>query len=96
MLQVIYAFGVLFIACEIGQRIAIAFDECSGMIQQFDWYLFAVEIQRMLPIIINVAQQPTDIKCFGSAACDRETFKYVRPLPKSTIIQHKMKLVLNF
>lgn len=86
-LQVIYAFGVLFVSCELGQRITVAFDECSVMIDQFDWYLFPVEIQRMLLIVINFAQQPIVIKCFGSAACDRETFKYVR-VPKFTSAIH--------
>lgn len=48
------------------------------MINQFDWYLMPADIQRMLPIIVNFAQQPVYIVCFGSAACDRDTFKYVR------------------
>lgn len=77
-LQVIYAFGILFVSCELGQRITVAFDECSVIIEQFDWFLFPVEIQRMLLIVIHFAQQSIVIKCFGSAACDRETFKYVR------------------
>ena len=78
MVQVIYAFGVLLITCELGQQINLAFIDCSDMIDQFDWYLFPIEIQRMLPLILNFAQQPIEVKCFGSAACDRETFKYVR------------------
>ena len=78
MIQVIYAFGVVFIACELGQRVNLAFVECSDMIDQFDWYLFPAEIQRLLPIILNFTQQPVEIKCFGSTTLDRETFKYVR------------------
>lgn len=76
-IQVIYAFGILFVSCELGQRITIAFDGCSNMINQFEWYLFPANVQRMLPIIMNFTQQPIVVKCFGSAACDRETFKYV-------------------
>lgn len=77
LLQVIYSFGVLLLACELGQRVTITFDECTALIDNFDWYLFPIEIQRMLTIVINFAQQPLVVKCFGSAACDRETFKYV-------------------
>ena len=78
MIQVTYAFGVMFVACELGQRLNLAFDECNDMIDQFNWYLFPAEIQRMLPLILNFMQQPVEIKCFGSTALDRETFKYVR------------------
>lgn len=44
---------------------------------EFDWYLFPSEIQRMLPIIMMYAQQPVGIACFGSTTCNRDTFKYV-------------------
>ena len=77
MIEVFYAYAVLFICCELGQRVNLAFDDCSEMVDQFEWYLFPTKIQRMLPIILNFSQQPFEIKCFGSTACDRETFKYV-------------------
>lgn len=65
-------------ACELGQRFSLAFDECSALIEQFRWYLFPADVQRMLPVILNFTQQPIDKKCFGSVAADREAFKYVR------------------
>lgn len=77
MIQTCYAFGILFIACEICQRVNLAFAECNDMINQFKWYLFPANCQRMLPFIICLAQQPVNIRCFGSAQCDRETFKCV-------------------
>lgn len=77
MLQISYAFGVLVAACELGQRINVTFDECGQMIDQLQWYLLPADIQRILPIIVNYAQQPVVIKCIGSAALDRETFKWV-------------------
>lgn len=77
IVQISYAFGAMLIGCELGQRNNFAFDECAQMIDQFDWYLLPGEIQRMLPLIINFAQQPINIKSFGSAALDRDTFKYV-------------------
>lgn len=36
-----------------------------------------MEIQRVLPIIMNFTQQSVEIKCFGSNACDRISYKYV-------------------
>lgn len=77
LIQIVYAFGVLFTACELGQRTTLALNECADVINQFDWYLLPAEIQRLLPIIINCAQQSVDIKCYGSVSCNRETFKYV-------------------
>ena len=78
MLEVIYAFGVLLIGCELGQRVNIAFEECSEMIDQFEWYLFSAKIRTILPFIISYTQQPVYLKCFGSTPCDRGTFKSVR------------------
>lgn len=79
MIELIYAFSSLFIVCELGQRESLAFEKCSDAIGQIEWYLFPANIQRMLPIIINFAQQPTEFRCFGSVACDRETSKNVGP-----------------
>lgn len=78
MFEAIYSYGVLFVSCEIGHQLSSAFDECSDMIDQLNWYLFPAEIQRMLPIITNFAQQPIVFYCFGSTACTRETYKRVR------------------
>lgn len=75
--ETIYAFVIVFITCELGQRVNLAFVECNDMIDQFGWYRFPLKIQRMLPMIMDFSQQPVEIKCFGSTACSRETFKYV-------------------
>lgn len=75
--EVICAFGVSLTACELCQQNYQAYDDCSNMIQKFDWYVFPIEVQRMMPAILNFTQQPVEIKCLGSMACNRETFKYV-------------------
>ena len=67
-----------FIACELGQRMSDAFEGIEFTIDQFDWHLFPIEIQQMLPMIMAAAQQPVLLECFGSIACTRETFKKVR------------------
>lgn len=78
MFEIINAFGLMMIACEIGQRVNNAFDECSEMVDQLNWYSFPAKTQRILPIIINFAQQPIVFYCFGSRAAVRDTFKFVR------------------
>lgn len=73
----IAALALVFIICELGQSLSNAFDEINVTINQFDWYLFPNEIQRVLPMIIAHAQQPVLVECFGSIACTRDAFKNV-------------------
>lgn len=75
--EAIYAFGVVFISCEIGQNGTNTFEDCSEMVEQLNWYLFPAKIQRMMPIVIHYTQQSVMFKCFGSAASCRDTFKKV-------------------
>ena len=83
MVKVNSSFGILLIACELCQQTNQAFDECSDMVKQFDWYLFPVEIQRTMPMILYFTQQPIELICFGSWPCNRETFKYVSEIEKN-------------
>lgn len=96
MVQILYSFIVMLISCDLGQRINLAFDECGEIIDQFDWYRLPIEIQRILPIIINFAQQPVDIKCFGSAACDRDTFKFVIMTKSIDLIRRSIHFLLIY
>lgn len=82
VIEIVYAFGILVIICELCQRISQSFDEYSDMIDQFDWYLLPMEIQRMLPMIFMFTQQPIEIKYFGTMAYGRPTMKYVRIIAK--------------
>lgn len=72
-------FGLIlvFIACELGQRISGTFDGIDVTISQFDWYLFPIEMKRMLPMIITSVQRPVSLECFGEIVCTREVFKNV-------------------
>lgn len=70
-------FILVFISCELAGRVGNEFEEIGYMIGQFKWYLFPFEIQQLVPIIIINAQQKMGFECFGSAICDRETFKNV-------------------
>lgn len=68
---------MVFFSCEIGQRFSDAYKEIDDKIDEFNWYLMLMKIQRILPIIMINTQQPIFIECFGSSTCSRETFKKV-------------------
>ena len=73
-----YAFGAVFISCELCQKVSDGCEEFNDQIGQFKWYSFPIGIKRILPIIMIHTQQPTVFECFGSIICNRDTFKQVR------------------
>lgn len=73
----IFALTLVFIACELGQRLNNAFDRINLTIDRFNWYLFPNEVKCMLPMIIVLAQQPVSLECYGSIVCTRDVFKDV-------------------
>lgn len=90
----VYAFGAVFVACELGQRITNAFDEIGDHLYQCDWHLFPIEIRRLTVILLCVLQQSILIQCFGSIFCTREVFKKVRVVSKILfgLFRHKCGL----
>lgn len=72
-----YAFGLVLISCELGQRMTNAFEIFEVVMCKLDWLLFPVEVQQLLPPLLIIAQQPVRLECFGSNACMRESFKKV-------------------
>ena len=79
MLYGFWAFCMVFFACELGQRFTDTYEEIGSLINRLDWYLFPMEIQRMLPTLMVNTQQPFEILCFGSSTCSHETLKMVSP-----------------
>lgn len=72
-----YAFGLVLISCELGQQMTNAFVEIGDEMSQFEWYRFPVELQRVFPTLLIIAQEPVYLECFGSNACLRDSFKKV-------------------
>ena len=70
-----HGFGAVFIASELGQRVNNAFNSIHLRIEQFSWCFLPVEIKRILPMIICVAQEPVELECSGSISLSREVFK---------------------
>lgn len=75
--ETIYSFGTLFLSCELPHRMNITFCECGDIVEHFKWYMFPVEVQQMVPMVLTFVQKPVVLKCFGSTTADRETFKKV-------------------
>lgn len=71
------AFGVIIVACEVGQRISNAFENIDFATDQYRWYLFPEQVKRMLPVILMNLQVPVELPIFGSFCCDRSAFKQV-------------------
>lgn len=74
-----WAFGMVYFACELGQRLSIAYDDVENKVSKLDWYLLPMETQRMLPTLMCNTQKPFKVVCFGGISCERDTFKTVRP-----------------
>lgn len=79
------AFGTVLVVCELAQQSYDSFIKIYDMMVQWKWYLLPHDIQRMLPLILNVMQQPVEVRCFGSISCSRETFKRVSSGPQSKL-----------
>lgn len=72
-----YAFGFVFIVCEIAQRVCDTLNGLDRVIGQMDWYLYPNEIQKFLPLILLMVQKPFELRCLGSMECGRELYKKV-------------------
>lgn len=70
-------FGLAFMTCDIGQRLFDTFGKIEYEFGQMDWYLFPIEIQRMLSNLLIGVQMPMLVGCFGIAEGSREQFKKV-------------------
>lgn len=66
-----------FVACEVGDRVSSNLWEINDATDEFDWYSYPIDIQRILPMILMSVQKPVDIECFGSFKTNRESFKKV-------------------
>lgn len=84
--EMFWSLAISFLLYEFGERTCNEFNEFSNGIGQLNWHLFPIEIQRMLPTVLSVAQQPVLIRGFGNFAYLRESFKRVCPVRIMTAI----------
>lgn len=76
-IELFWAFSLVFICCELAGRVGNEFVDVNYLIDQFNWYLFPLKVQQLLPILMINAQEEVGFECFGSLLCNRETFKKV-------------------
>lgn len=75
--EMTWAFAFVYIICEFGQRVSNAYIEIEDEIGQLDWYLFSMEIQKILPTLMIVTQKTVGLDVFGNISADREDFQKV-------------------
>lgn len=95
-MQLCVSCGFLLIPCELGTRMSNSFIEITHEIEQLNWYLFPIEAQKILPIIVIIVQEPVMIQCFGSISCARETFKNVSQPNQLIYINNLSTFDINF
>lgn len=81
-----YSFALIFLFCEMSERVRASFEMINGAIYEMDWTAFPMETQRMMPVILAVAQRPVQLQAFGTTACSRQTFKTVINFTSSEMV----------
>lgn len=77
MVLAFWSFAVIFLFCELGERLTGRFNEIDNEIFGCDWYTFPADVQKMLPIILIGTQTPVLLNGVGNVQCTREAFKIV-------------------
>lgn len=79
-IQMFWSFAGIFGVCEFGQRLSSSFEEINNLYDRFKWYLFPCDVQKMLTMLLIVAQHPVELHVFGSISCCRITLKNVNKI----------------
>ena len=77
IIDTIAAIMLMFVICELGQRVSNAFDEIGDEFDKFNWYRFPNEINRLLPMLMAETQESVTLEVFGSLTCCRIVLKSV-------------------
>lgn len=90
-----WSFVQMFLFCETSELIGIQFEKIDFYCQ-CDWYLYPIEVQRILPYMIQNNQKLTILYGYGNIAFKRETFKNVNQFDKLTPLLKSMTFVVFF
>lgn len=66
-----------FTQCQIGEQVSKQFQAFYDELQQCNWYLFPVDAQQILVVILLNAQQPPIIRGFSNTKFTSDSFKKV-------------------
>lgn len=75
--QIFWSFAFVFFFCEFGERVSNGFEELNDSLNNLDWYLLPIEIQRMLPTAMIIFQSPVVVPVIGKFSCSRYVFDRV-------------------
>lgn len=67
----------LFLACNLGEIVSIAFENANETIYQITWYACPVELQKCLVPMLLITERPFHMPVFGQLDCSRAAFKAV-------------------
>lgn len=76
-IQIVATYGVIFLICELGERVSNEFIQVDNVVGQLKWYLFPTNIQKILPIVMIGTQEPVIFWGYGNFVSSREAFKNV-------------------
>lgn len=68
---------LIFIICEFGERARNGFEELYNIVCMSNWYLFSIDIQQALSVVMVASQRPVVIRGFGNIQCTRHNFNGV-------------------
>lgn len=77
LFKTLYSFILIFILCELGERVRFGFEKIGNEINNMNWYLFSIKMQRMIPTMQITGQQDIQLMAFGNFPCSRDNFKKV-------------------
>lgn len=72
------AFLCMFALCMFGENLAGQFNALDDALSQCKWYLFPIDVKRMLITLMSNTQQTVALLGYGNIECTRDTFKNVR------------------
>ena len=74
---VVWTFLTIFMFCEMGEHVTHQFKIFHEKIYQTNWYLFEIDIQRLLVIMLSGTQRSACIHGYAYTICTRKAFKKV-------------------
>lgn len=73
-----WTFATVFAICELGENVTHRFNVFDEKLDDSDWFLYPIEMQRLFLIFLSGSQQPTIIQGYANTVCTRVAFKNVR------------------
>lgn len=77
IIGLLWSTASMFLVCELSERLTIRCESFEDDFCRWHWYLFPIEMQKLLSIAIANSQQTMTIKGYANIPCTRFTFKSV-------------------